>query len=582
MVQPLPSGPFVLLDDARAGGAPARLYQRPVEILTTDDPAHVPVLIERLADGHDWAGFLSYEAGLALEPKLAARTRAPAVPLLWFGRFDGYESIAAADVAARLPDPAGAWAGCPRPRLARAQYDAALARVQDYIAAGDIYQANLTIRADVPFAGHPLALYAGLRGRARAGFGGVVWTGRDWLLSLSPELFFALQSGKVTTKPMKGTATRGGDPSEDAALAHQLARDPKQRAENLMIVDLLRNDLSRVAQPGSVAVPDLFTVETYPTVHQMISTITARLAPGASIADLLRAIYPCGSITGAPKIRAMEIIDQVEPTPRGIYTGSLGRVDAQGDAAFNVAIRTLHIPAGAAVAQMGLGGGIVADSRVGPEWAECLAKGRFVKDLRHFDLIETMRFDPVDGVRLLERHLDRLQASARTFGFACDRHAIRNDLQAATFRLEAPKRIRLLLAPDGQTAIEIGAVPPMPEGRVDVRLAPLPVAAEDFRLRHKTTDRAFYDLARQAAGGFEVIFVDPDGCLTEGSFTNIFVERDGILWTPPLARGLLPGALRAALLAEGRAKEGDLRPEDLASGFFLGNALRGLVPARLA
>lgn len=581
MVQALPSGPFVLLDDARAGGAPARLYQRPLEILTTDDPAKVPALLDRLANGGDWAGFLAYEAGLALEPKLAERSRAPGVPLLWFGRFDGYESIAAGDVAARLPDPAGGWAGQPRPLLARAQYDAALADVQGYIAAGDIYQANLTIRADVPFAGHPLALYAGLRERARAGFGGVVWTGRDWLLSLSPELFFALQSGKVTTKPMKGTASRDGDPKADAALAHQLARDPKQRAENLMIVDLLRNDLSRVAQSGSVTVPDLFTVETYPTVHQMISTITARLAPGTTIADLLRAIYPCGSITGAPKIRAMEIIDQVEPAPRGIYTGSIGRVDTQGDAAFNVAIRTLHIPAGASVAQLGLGGGIVADSQVESEWAECVAKGRFVEDPRRLDLIETMRFDPVDGISLLERHLDRLQASARTFGFACDRHAIRNDLQAATFRLEAPKRIRLLLAPEGQTAIEIGAVPAMPQGPVAVAVAPLPVAAEDFRLRHKTTDRAFYDFARQNAGTFEVIFADADGYLTEGSFTNIFVERDGILWTPPATRGLLPGALRAAFVADGRAKEGDIRPEDLKGGFFLGNALRGLIPARL-
>ena len=582
MVEPLPSGPFVLLDDARAGGAPARLYQRPIEILTTNDPAQVPALIDRLADGCEWAGFLSYEAGLALEPRLALRARTPGLPLIWFGRFDGYESMTPADVAARLPDPAGAWAGTPRPLVDRADYDAALAKVQGYIAAGDIYQANLTIRAEVPYAGHPLALYAGLRQRARAGFGGVVWTGQDWLLSLSPELFVALQGGKVTTKPMKGTSIRGRDKVEDAALVHHLAHDPKQRAENLMIVDLLRNDLSRVAEPGSVAVPDLFTVETYPTVHQMISTVTARLAPGATAASLMRAIYPCGSITGAPKIRAMEIIDEVEPAPRGIYTGSIGRIDAQGDAAFNVAIRTLHIPDGATTAQLGLGGGIVADSRVGEEWAECLAKGRFVADPRRFDLIETMRFDPLEGVKLLDLHLARLQVSARALGFACDHHAIRNDLQAATFRLQAAKRVRLLLAANGQTAIEIGNMPAPASGPVAVQITPLPVAAHDFRLRHKTTDRAFYDQARIAAGGFEVIFTDAAGYLTEGSFTNIFVARDGVLLTPPLSRGLLPGTLRAALLAEGRAKEGDLRPEDLSDGFLLGNALRGLIPARLA
>lgn len=581
MVEPLPSGPFVLLDDARADGAPARLYRHPVEILSTQDPAEVPGLIDRLGQGGDWAGFLSYEAGLALEPKLVAKARQPGLPLLWFGRFDGFESIAAAEVAARLPDPAGGWAGTPRPHLARPAYDAALARVQAFIEAGDIYQANLTIRADVPLAGHPLALYAGLRERAQAGFGGVIWTGQEWLLSLSPELFFALQGGKVTTKPMKGTATRGGDVAEDAALAHRLAHDPKQRAENLMIVDLLRNDLSRVAVPGSVSVPDLFTVESYPTVHQMISTITARLAPGENVASVLRAIYPCGSITGAPKIRAMEIIDEVEPAPRGIYTGSIGRIDHQGDAAFNVAIRTLHIPAGASTATLGLGGGIVADSRVAEEWAECLAKGRFVADPRRFDLIETMRFDPQEGVALLDFHLARLQASATVFGFALDRQALRNELQAATFQLNAPKKMRVLLSAMGQMAIEIADLPPLAKTPVEVRVAPLPVDPADFRLRHKVTDRAFYDQARQAAGSFEVIFTDPAGWLTEGSFTNIFVERDGRLLTPPLSRGLLPGVLRAALLAQGKAHEADLRVDDLAQGFFLGNALRGLIPARL-
>ncbi len=581
MVEPLPSGPFVLLDDARADGAPARLYRHPVEILSTQDPAEVTGLIDRLGQGGDWAGFLSYEAGLALEPKLVAKARQPGVPLLWFGRFDGFESIAAAEVAARLPDPAGSWAGPPRPHLARPAYDDALARVQAYIEAGDIYQANLTIRADVPLAGHPLALYAGLRERAQAGFGGVIWTGQEWLLSLSPELFFALQGGKVTTKPMKGTATRGGDVAEDAALAHRLAHDPKQRAENLMIVDLLRNDLSRVAVPGSVSVPDLFTVESYPTVHQMISTITARLAPGENVASVLRAIYPCGSITGAPKIRAMEIIDEVEPAPRGIYTGSIGRIDHHGDAAFNVAIRTLHIQAGASTATLGLGGGIVADSRVAEEWAECLAKGRFVADPRRFDLIETMRFDPQEGVALLDFHLARLQTSATVFGFALDRHALRNELQAATFRLNAPKKLRLLLSAMGQMAIEVADLPPLAKSPVEVRVTPLPVDPHDFRLRHKVTDRAFYDQARQAAGSFEVIFTDPAGWLTEGSFTNIFVERDGRLLTPPLSRGLLPGVLRAAMLAHGEAHEADLRVDDLAQGFFLGNALRGLIPARL-
>ncbi len=579
-----PDSPFVLLDDARIGKAsPARLYRDPLEILTATDAASLAALLDQMASGRaHWAGFLTYEAGLLLEDRLADRLRPPGLPLAWFARFEGFEEIAPQDVPALLPDASGAWAGVPRPRIDRAGYDAALARVQTLISAGDIYQANLTIRAEVSTAGHPLALYAGLRKRAKAGFGGVVWTGTDWLLSLSPELFFALQDGKVTTKPMKGTSTRGATPDEDAALIDRLQSDPKQRAENLMIVDLLRNDLSRVAEPGSVDVPQLFTVESYPTVHQMISTVTARLQPDKGAADLLRAIYPCGSITGAPKIRAMEVIDEVEATPRGIYTGSIGRIDQGGDAAFNVAIRTLHLPAGQSVATLGLGGGIVADSRVAEEWAECLAKGRFVADPRRFDLIETMRFDPEQGIERLDLHIGRMRASAQALDFSFDRHAVRNELQAATFRLRDAKRVRLLLAKSGAVAIEISDLPPAPPGPVAVSVVPLPVDRTDFRLVHKTTDRAFYDEARTAAGTFEVIFTDPDGFLTEGSFTTIFVERDGCLLTPPLSRHLLASTLRSELIEAGRAKEADLRPDDLAGGFYIGNAIRGILPARLA
>jgi len=580
----LPDRPFVLLDDARSGKAtPARLYRDPLEIVTAHDAASLGHLLDRLATGSaHWAGFLTYEAGLLLEDRLADRLRPSGLPLAWFGRFDGFEDIAPEDVPALLPDAAGGWAGAPRPKIDREGYDTALAKVQALISAGDIYQANLTIRAEVSTAGHPLALYAGLRERAKAGFGGVIWTGEDWLLSLSPELFFALHEGKVTTKPMKGTSTRGATPDEDAALIDHLQSDPKQRAENLMIVDLLRNDVSRVAEPGSVEVPQLFKVETYPTVHQMISTVTARLQPGLGTADLLRAIYPCGSITGAPKIRAMEVIDDVEETPRGIYTGSIGRVDPNGDAAFNVAIRTLHLPAGQSVATLGLGGGIVADSRVAEEWAECLAKGRFVADQRCFDLIETMRFDPEQGIERLDLHMARMRASAQAFDFAFDRHAVRNELQAATFRLREAKRVRLLLAKSGAVAIEISSLPSAPSGPVPVAVVPLPVDADDFRLVHKTSDRAFYDEARAKAGAFEVVFTDAEGFLTEGSFTTLYVERDGVLLTPPVSRRLLPGTLRTELIEAGRAKEADVRAEDLAGGFYIGNAIRGILPARLA
>jgi para-aminobenzoate synthetase/4-amino-4-deoxychorismate lyase len=314
----------------------------------------------------------------------------------------------------------------------------------------------------------------------------------------------------------------------------------------------------------------------------MTSTVTARLSPGRAPVDVLKALFPCGSITGAPKIRAMEIIAEVETSARGAYTGSIGWLDPAGDAAFNVVIRTLTMKRGAVEAEIGLGSAVVADSSAAGEWAECLAKGRFVTaGARAFDLIETMAFDPSDGLLLLERHLERMKASADALGFAFDRHEVRNELQAATFRLRAASRVRLLLARSGAVAIEIRPAPPTPQAPVAVALQPLPVAPADFRLRHKTTDRGFYREALAKAGSFEVIFADGEGRLTEGSFTNIFVERDGALLTPPLARGLLPGILRGQLLDEGRAVESDLVADDLADGFFIGNAVRGLIPAVL-
>jgi para-aminobenzoate synthetase / 4-amino-4-deoxychorismate lyase len=583
MLVALPNTPFVLLDDARASGAsPARLYADPVEIIVARDAGALTDALGQMdaMPGH-WAGFLAYEAGFALEPRLADAHASPSVPLLWFARFAAVHMLSPEEVVALLPSPVGGWLSAPHSRVSRADYGARLRTVQDYIRAGDVYQVNLTVQADVATAGHPLALYAGLRARARAGYGGVVWTGEDWLLSLSPELFFAQHGGKITTKPMKGTVVRGTTPETDAVAIETLRSDPKQRAENLMIVDLLRNDLSRVAVAGSVQVPKLFTVETYPTLHTMTSTVTGELAPGTAMADVIRAIFPCGSITGAPKIRAMEVISEVEDGPRGIYTGSIGRIDPAGDAAFNVAIRTVHIKAGEDRATIGLGGGIVADSREESEWAECLAKGKFVADPRRFDLIETMRFDPAGGIHLLDRHIARIGASARTFGIPFDRHAVRNELQAATFHILSPRRVRLLLSMTGRIAIEVGKLHPTPDGPVAVALANLPVSADDFRLRHKTSDRSFYGAARAAAGAFEVALVDGDGFVTEGSFTNVFVKGDGVLLTPPLARGLLPGVLREELLANGSAVEADLKPDDLSNGFFIGNASRGLLPAIL-
>lgn len=605
---PLPGpgcAPFVLLDDARADGAvPARLFREPVEILRADDAADIPALLAAVeaasARGLHAAGYLAYEGGKGLAPAWRGApppTGAGGAPLGWFGLFERVERFDADTMPSLLPDPAASWIGAVAPRMARAEYEAAVGVVLGLIHAGDIYQANLTFRADVPWLGNPLAVYARLRRTACAGYGGFLWTGEQAIASLSPELFFALCGREVIARPMKGTAERVADPGADAAAARELADDPKQRAENLMIVDLIRNDLSRIAVPGTVAVPDLFRVESFPTIHQLVSDVSATLPEGVGAADVLRAAFPCGSITGAPKVRAMEIIDELEREPRGLYTGSIGFIEAEGDAAFNVAIRTLvfpsqgDLPDGAVCATrplqedvgyatLGLGSGIVADSRPAEEWRECLAKGEFVSAAgESFDLIETMFFDPVDGVQRLEGHLARMKASAAALGFAFDRHGARNSLQSATFRLRSAARVRMRLARSGALAVEVSPLPRLAELPVPVAICPAPMAAGDFRVAHKTSLRAPYDAAR--ADSAEVVFVDEPGFVTEGSWSNIFVERGGLLLTPPLALGLLPGVLRAELIDKGRAVESHLRLADLGDGFFLGNSLRGLIPARL-
>ncbi len=583
--------PFVLLDDARStGAAPARLYTHPVRTFTAQTPDDLPMLFTTLRaaqkEGLQVAGYIGYAAGFALAAKGMKISEAgdkEAAPLAWFGMFEDYQDITSDAVAAYLPDPAGAHLTAIRPDISYGDYATAFQKVQDYIRAGDIYQANLTFRASANYAGDPLALYAAIRPNAAAGYGGVVWTGEQWLLSFSPELFFALKDRRVTTKPMKGTALRGSDPAQDDALAAELKADPKQRAENLMIVDLLRNDLSRVCDAGSVKVPDLFRIESYPTVHQMTSTVTGTLKNDHDAVDLIEAIFPCGSITGAPKIRAMEIIEEIEHSPRSAYCGSIGRIDPSGDAAFNVAIRTFSLCETAKKVSLGLGSGIVSDSNEANEWAECLAKGNFARmGGTGFDLIETMRFEPAQGILRLELHLERMKQSARALDFEFDRHAARNQIHAVTFHLDAPSKVRLLLAKSGAIAIEIKDAPPVPAQPWLVKIVPMAVDTGDFRLSHKTSDRAFYDAPRMAHNNVdEVLFTNSQGYLTEGSITALFVEREGILLTPRLSHGLLPSVLRGELIAEGKAEEADLRAEDLGSGFLLGNSLRGLFAAQL-
>jgi len=585
-----PALPFVLLDDARAGGS-ARLFTGLASEIVATTAADVAPAFDLLRGDGTYAGFIGFEAGYALEPRLAALARpgGDGLPLLWFGCFTRSEAV---DAAALLDDAATGGAvriGPVVPTIDAATYGARVADILALIAAGEIYQANLTFAADVAVGGHPIALYRRLRAAAAAPYCALIHTGRAWIVSLSPELFFSLADGQLTARPMKGTAARGPTRADDDAAAAALAADPKNRAENLMIVDLLRNDLARVAVPGSVAVPALFAVERYPTLLQMTSTITATTT--ATPVDVLTAIFPCGSITGAPKIRAMQAIAAVEAAPRGLYTGAIGTLSG-GQAAFNVAIRTL-VMAEPGRARIGLGAGIVADSDPAEEWRECLSKAAFLTRGPPPDLIETLRSDH-GRIALLERHLARLAATAAFLDYSLDLSAIRRAVLAATAEADvtaaaeagadadagAGARLRLLVSPRGAVAVERSPLPVVPVDPVIV-LAALPVAPGDWRLRHKTTDRRFYDTARSASGAFEVVFVAPDGGLTEGSFTNIFVPRDGVLVTPPLAAGLLPGILRAELLATGRAVEGRLIAADLGDGCLVGNAVRGLIGVRV-
>ena len=597
--------PLVLLNDARSeGAADAQWFEDPAETFVARRPDEVADTLAaadnaRRERGGTLAGYIAYEAGLALEDRTIAQAESrsgAAGPLVWLGRFETVKTIPAGDVTDFLTEksPGAAHLGPLEPQVSMGGYLAAFAQLQDAIAAGDIYQANLTFPMAGGFTGDPLALYRALIPASEAGYGGLVFDGDHWLLSLSPELFLSLKGRTAKVKPMKGTRPRGANATSDKALREDLETSEKDRAENLMIVDLMRNDLARVAEAGSVEVRDAFKVESYPTVHQMVTSVTARLADGKGAMDLVRALFPCGSITGAPKIRAEELLAGIERDARGPYCGAIGRIGPDGDAAFNVAIRTLRLTEienerGKAV--LGVGGAIVAGSEPMAEWREALVKGAAFRASSSdatapaFDLIETMRFAPETGIEHLELHLERMKASAAELGFTFDRHAVRNQIHALCFDLETPGAVRLLSSRSGAIALEVAPLPaPWPDP-ARVVLLPLPVDPGDWRLRHKTSDRGFYETARRIAaehGAQEAVFVRDDGLVTEGAIGNVFVQHDdGTLLTPPASLGLLPGTLRRSLIEDGRAREAELTPADIENGFLLGNALRGLVPARL-
>jgi para-aminobenzoate synthetase/4-amino-4-deoxychorismate lyase len=558
---------LVLLD-----GGVRQAFASPRQLIRADRADEVPAALAAaetaLAQGSYVAGWLGYELGYVLEPRLAGLTP-KAVPLLRLGVFDGPSE--APQVAGR------AYAGPLALEWDAAAYAARFRTVKTYIAAGDIYQANLSFRARFPFLGEPRALYEHLLAASGARHCGYVDDGERQILSLSPELFFDLsRDGVLTVRPMKGTAPRHGS---DAAEREALAASTKNRAENLMIVDLIRNDLSRIAANGSVAVSDLFAVETYPTLHTMVSTVTARKRADAGMADILRALFPCGSVTGAPKIRAMEILRELETSSRGAYCGAVGcfapAPNNQFSAHFNVAIRTLTICGD--TGEMGIGGGVVQDSREDSEYAECLLKARFFEATRKpLELIETLRWD--NGFVRLDGHMTRMAASARALGLAYDSCAARIALQEAVTGRTGPLRIRLTLNEQGAhhaTAHELDTNPPHWTYAVSSRRTD----SGDLLLRHKTNWRELYESEVRRLGTDEAIFCNERGELTEGARSNIFVRRGDLLLTPPLCAGVLDGRLRAELIAQGRAREEILMPADLTGEVFFGNSLRGLISA---
>ncbi|MBL8564668.1 MAG: aminodeoxychorismate synthase component I [Hyphomicrobiaceae bacterium] len=591
---------FVLLDDSSGKGGRSLFFREPLEIISAHAPDEVEEAIRRvevaLADGHHVAGFLAYELGYVLEPKLASlMPESRKVPLIWLGVYGAPDVMTSAEVAGWLDahalthsyqftDVSLAWN--------RDAYVSRFERVQEKIRAGDIYQLNLTFKARFKLTGSPLAFYRDVRQRQRVAYAAIVDTGEATVLSASPELFIEQHDRVIETRPMKGTAPRAGRQDADETQRRILATDTKQRAENLMIVDLMRNDLGRIAEIGSVSVTDLFTVETFRTLHQMTSGVRATLKEDVGFADLLRAIFPPGSVTGAPKIRAMELIREYESEPRGVYCGAIGYIapaspEAPRTALFNVAIRTPVVFRDSS-GEMGIGSGVVYDSEGAKEYAECLLKLKFLTDPpKSFELIETLLFDGAAGYVLLDRHMARLAASANYFGFPFDSRAIETALaNVVEGRAGERLRVRLLLAEDGRITVTAVPQPAQAPGSVmRYVVSPTRLNSSDALLYHKTTRRELYDREWQQfhdnAGADEVVYLNENGDLAEGSRTNIFVERGGVLLTPPLSAGLLPGTLRADLIASGRAREAVLRIEDLAAGskVFLGNSVRGLLPA---
>jgi para-aminobenzoate synthetase/4-amino-4-deoxychorismate lyase len=566
-----PSPPFVLVQD----GTRLLGFDAPSTTLETRDPGAVPGLLEeadrRLAGGSWVAGFVSYEAARGFG--LVTRLPDPdGPPVAWLGVFDGPRE-AEWPRAPLGPPPAVRW----QPALDPESYADAVERIRARIVAGDTAQANFTFPLVAALAEDPFALFARLVAGQRPRHASYVDLGRFVVASASPELFFRVENGVATARPMRGTAPRGRSGDEDARRAGALRSSEKERAANRTIVDVLRDDLSRVAETGSVEVVDLFDVETYPNLLQMTSTLRARVGR-ASLSSLVAALFPCASVTGAPRVRTMEILAAREVAPRGVYTGSIGWASPHGDASWSVAIRTAVADRERSAVVYGVGSGVVADSEPAAEYAECLGKARVLEE-PVFALLETLAFLPGDGFHHLEGHLARMAASARHFSFPFDGRRVQQALREAAAPGTGAMRVRLLLHTDGRVAVETDPLAPPPSGRLRVGLAARSVDPESVWLYHKTTRREVYDEALASRPDCDdVLLWNARGEVTESAVASVIVEVAGTRLTPPLSCGLLPGVERARVLAEGRAREAVVRLADLREGsrLWLASSLRGV------
>jgi para-aminobenzoate synthetase/4-amino-4-deoxychorismate lyase len=579
--------PWGRFDDLVAGtalrfGSPRRILRAE----RVEDVVPVLTEVERATTAGDWAfGYVAYEAAGGLDAGLV--TAEPPVdgpPLAWFG-------IGAPPAAVPPVEPVHAEPVAPLewvPGWSAEQHAKAVAVVREHIAAGETYQCNLTDRLRATGVTDPERLYAALALAQRGAYNAYVDLGRHVIASASPELFFDWSGDLLRTRPMKGTAARGPTTGEDRARAAALRASAKERAENLMIVDLLRNDLARLARTGSVDVPALFTLERYPTVWQLTSEVTARTREDVGLVDVFRALFPCGSVTGAPKVRTMRLISDLEAGPRGVYCGAIGFVAPPGvpvRARFSVAIRTAVVDRATGAAVYGAGGGITWDSDPAAERAELLTKTAVLAapDVDH-ELLETLGSSPEHGLRNFDRHLARLADSADWFGFRCDPGRVRAAVTDAVAGRGTPARVRIRLARSGRVQVEVADAPPPSDRPVTLAMDEAPVDSRSVWLRHKTTRReAYTSRAARHPHADDVVLVNERGELTETTIANLAVRLDGHWWTPPTSAGCLPGIERGRLLERGLLHERVLTVADLhaADALALINSLRGWRPAVL-